>query len=69
MIIRVQVDIAPIFENHTAPLVIDELEDELEQKKKQKELSELHSSMHQSDSALVLPLYESKKQTVTRFSV
>lgn len=49
------------FENHTAPLVIDELEDELEQKDA-KELSELHSSMHQSDSALVLPLYESKNK-------
>lgn len=49
------------FENHTAPLVIDELEDELEQIEA-KELSELHSSMHESDSALVLPLYESKNK-------
>lgn len=45
------------FEHHTAPLVLDELEDELE-RSSTKELSDLHTRMHETNYALVLPLYE-----------
>lgn len=49
------------FETHTAPLVIDELEAELEQTNT-RELSDLHTRMHETNYALVLPLYESKNK-------
>lgn len=49
------------FETNSTPLVLDELEDKLEQSTTE-ELSELHSSMHQTQSALVLPIYESKNK-------
>lgn len=49
------------FENHTTPLVIDEIEDAIE-KNRDKELSTIHSSMNQMESALVLPIYEGKNK-------
>ncbi|MDC5707562.1 hybrid sensor histidine kinase/response regulator [Vibrio europaeus] len=49
------------FENHTTPLVIDEIEDAIE-KNRNKELSTIHSSMNQMESALVLPIYEGKNK-------
>ena len=49
------------FENHSTPLVIDELEDAIEQTS-DVELSNLHTNMNQMDSALVLPIYEGKNK-------
>jgi len=49
------------FENHSTPLVIDEIEDAIE-KNRNKELSTIHSSMNQMESALVLPIYEGKNK-------
>ncbi|MGY5537611.1 response regulator [Vibrio brasiliensis] len=49
------------FENHSTPLVIDELEDAIEQTS-DAELSNLHTNMNQMDSALVLPIYEGKNK-------
>ncbi|WP_394144720.1 hybrid sensor histidine kinase/response regulator [Vibrio atypicus] len=49
------------FEVHSSPLVIDELEDTVEQSS-EAGLYELLRNMNNSDSALVLPLYESKNK-------
>ena len=49
------------FTNHSAPLVIDELEDGL-QNTDDTELLTLRSSMNEMNSALVLPIYESNNK-------